>query len=93
MITVNEYYDGTVKSMALNNNDGKFTVGVIMPGEYEFGTDTIEIMTVVCGVIEAMLPGETEFKAYVPFESFRIENGKRFKMRVTYPCSYRCQYI
>lgn len=79
--------------MAVENKDGKFTVGVIMPGEYEFGTDTIEIMTVVCGAIEAMLPGETEFKSYKPFEAFRIEKGLRFKMRVTEPCSYRCQYI
>lgn len=93
MIKVNEYYNGTVKSMAVENKDGNFTVGVIEPGDYEFGTATIEIMTVVCGEIEAMLPGEIAFKAYKPFESFRIEKGEKFKMRVTAPCSYRCQYI
>ncbi len=93
MIKVNEYYDGTVKSMAVENKDGNFTVGVIEPGDYEFGTATIEIMTVVCGEIEAMLPGETEFKMYKPFEAFRIEKDQRFKMRVTAPCSYRCQYL
>lgn len=93
MIKVNEYYDGAVKSMAVENKDGNFTVGVIEPGDYEFGTATIEIMTVVCGEIDAMLPGESAFKTYNPFESFRIEKGEKFKMRVAAPCSYRCQYI
>jgi hypothetical protein len=93
MIKVNEYYEGSVKSMAIELSEGRFTVGVIEPGDYEFGTDTIEIMTVVCGEISAMLPGETEFKSYKPFEAFRIEKGERFKMKVTAPCSYRCQYI
>jgi hypothetical protein len=93
MIKVNEYYNGAVKSMAVENKIGNFTVGVIEAGEYEFGTSTIEIMTVVCGEIEAMLSGENEFKVYKPFESFRIEKGDKFKMRVANTSSYRCEYI
>jgi uncharacterized protein YaiE (UPF0345 family) len=49
MIKVNEYFDGNVKSMGLENEDGKATVGVMAAGEFEFGTSPVEYMTVVSG--------------------------------------------
>ncbi|PLW93856.1 MAG: hypothetical protein C0592_04835 [Marinilabiliales bacterium] len=93
MIQVNEYYEGAVKSMAADNKEGKFTVGVMEAGEYEFGTATIEIMTVVAGEMKVQLPGETEWKVYKPFESYRIEKDKSFKLIIEETCSYRCQYL
>ena len=42
MIEVNEYFDGNVKSFAVNSDAGKKTVGVMKPGEYEFDTQTKE---------------------------------------------------
>jgi purine/pyrimidine-nucleoside phosphorylase len=49
VVTVNEYFEGKVKSLVVNSLEGKKTVGVMEPGEYEFGTQTKEIMTVVTG--------------------------------------------
>ncbi len=49
MFTINEYFDGKVKSIAFQNKQGNFTVGVMDIGEYEFGTNTIERMTVISG--------------------------------------------
>lgn len=49
MIKVNEYFNGTVKSLGYETADGPATVGVMAKGEYEFGTSTLEIMTVVTG--------------------------------------------
>ncbi len=46
MLKVNEYFGGTVKSIALENMEGVATVGVMEAGEYEFGTGTIEPITV-----------------------------------------------
>ncbi len=69
MFNVNEYFDGKVKSMAFENNEGAVTAGVMAPGEYEFGTSTIEYMTVVSGELVVQLPGETEWKSYKPFET------------------------
>ncbi len=37
MITVNEYFDGAVKSLGYQTNEGKSTVGVMEEGEYKFG--------------------------------------------------------
>lgn len=42
MIKNNEYFGGKVKSMAISTNDGRATVGVMVPGSYEFGTTTEE---------------------------------------------------
>ena len=93
MIQVNEYYEGAVKSMAANNKEGKFTVGVMEAGEYEFGTATIEIMTVIAGEMKVLLPGENEWRIYKPFDSYRIEKGDSFKLIIKETCSYRCQYL
>ena len=38
MFKVNEYFDGTVKSIAFGTAEGPATIGVMAPGEYEFGT-------------------------------------------------------
>jgi len=41
MLAVNEYFGGTVKSIGLDNSEGKSTIGVMEAGEYEFGTATV----------------------------------------------------
>lgn len=35
MFKVNEYFDGTVKSIAFGTAEGPATIGVMAPGEYE----------------------------------------------------------
>lgn len=92
MINVNEYFDGKVKSMALENNEGTVTCGVMVPGDYEFGTSTVEYMTVVSGKLTVQLPGETEWKDYNPFETFIVEKDKKFKVKVAETTAYKCVY-
>jgi len=62
MLKVNEYFGGNVKSIAVENEEGVATVGVMEAGEYEFGTSTIEIMTITGGTLDVMLPGESQWK-------------------------------
>lgn len=92
MIKVNEYFEGNVKSMALENEDGKATVGVMAAGEFEFGTSTIEYMTVVSGSMTVLLPGEKEWKTYAPFQTFVVPAGQKFKLKLEHPAAYRCIY-
>ena len=47
MFKVNEYFDGTVKSIAFEMTEGPATIGVMAPGE--FGTAQLEVMHVVAG--------------------------------------------
>ena len=92
MFKVNEYYDGNVMSLAFNNEEGDVTVGVMAPGEYEFGTSTVEYMTVVSGELTVKLPGEDEWKNYAPFETFMVEKDTSFKLIVKQETAYKCLY-
>jgi uncharacterized protein YaiE (UPF0345 family) len=92
MINVNEYFDGRVKSLALENSEGAVTCGVMLPGDYEFGTSTVEYMTVVSGKLTVQLPGETQWKEYKPFETFIVEKDKKFKVKVEETTAYKCLY-
>jgi uncharacterized protein YaiE (UPF0345 family) len=92
MFKVNEYFDGNVKSIALENKDGQATVGVMAPGEYEFGTSTVEYMTVISGMLTVLLPGESEWKDYKEGETFIVEKDATFKLKVREQTAYRCIY-
>lgn len=92
MFKVNEYYDGKVKSLAFENNEGTVTSGVMAPGEYEFGTTTVEYMTVVSGEMLVMQPGETKWKSYKPFETFIVEKDVKFKVKLNEQTAYKCIY-
>lgn len=92
MLQVNEYFEGHVKSIALHNQDGKATVGVIAPGEYEFGTSTKEYMHIVSGTIEAMLPEQTEWKKFIKGDMFTVACCSKFKVRATSDVAYLCIY-
>src|SRR3546814_8704677 len=63
MFKVNEYFDVTVKSIAFGTAEGPATIGVMAPGEYEFGTAQREIMHVVSGALTVQLPDSTDRSA------------------------------
>jgi len=67
-------------------------VGVMAPGEFEFGTTTIEYMTVISGELTVLLPNETTWKSYKPYETFIVEKDSKFKVRVNTQTSYKCLY-
>ena len=92
MINVNEYFGGTVKSLAYKSAEGKSTVGVIEPGEYEFGTSTHETMVVIEGELVALLPGQSEWKSFKNSESFEVHADSSFKVKANSQTSYLCKY-
>ena len=92
MIKVNEYFEGKVKSLGLDNEEGNSTVGVIEAGEFEFGTSTIEYMTVISGEMTVLLPGEAVWKSFKPFQTFMVPKDARFRVRTEEPAAYRCLY-
>ena len=92
MLNNNEYFEGKVKSIGFTSHRGPATVGVLEPGEYEFGTSTIEYMTVVSGKMTVLLPDENEWTEYGPFETFIIGKNKKFKVKNEVACAYLCDY-
>jgi uncharacterized protein YaiE (UPF0345 family) len=92
MFKVNEYFEGKVKSLAFTTAEGAATVGVMAPGEYEFGTSTVEIMTVVSGGLTVRLPGSEEWKGYGEGESFTVGANEKFQLKVASDAAYLCLY-
>lgn len=92
MFKTNQYFDGKVVSIGLESAEGTATVGVMAAGEYEFGTATVEIMTVISGALSVQQPGETEWKTYKKFESFKVAKGVKFRVKCAEDTPYLCLY-
>ncbi|MAE34275.1 MAG: hypothetical protein CMH97_03285 [Oceanospirillaceae bacterium] len=92
MLKVNEYFDGKVMSIALQTETLPATVGVMEPGDYEFGTSQKEVMTIVSGKMEVLLPGSEEWQTFTNGESFEIEANVKFKVRLSGQTAYFCTY-
>jgi len=93
MLTVNEYFQGNVKSIGLTVDGGKATVGVMAPGEYEFGTNCIEVMRVTAGRLTVKLPGQTAWKDFGPGTEFRVDANVKFQLKVPVDTAYLCLYL
>ena len=92
MVEVNEYFDGKVKSFVVNSSQGKKTVGVIQPGEYEFNTQVKETMTVVSGELSVFLPEYGEWEDFGAGASFEVPAQSKFKVKAAQDTAYLCEY-
>lgn len=92
MIPINEYFDGDVKSLGYTANNSNSTIGVMEKGEYEFGTSTHEVMTVIEGEMRVKLPNSEEWKTFKSGESYEIAANKKFTVKVNEQTSYLCKY-
>ncbi|SDW45653.1 pyrimidine/purine nucleoside phosphorylase [Paenibacillus sp. CF384] len=90
----NVYFDGKVTSRTVLFADGtKKTLGIMMPGEYEFGTDVKEIMEIVAGDLKVLLPGDSEWISISGEGEFTVPAHAKFKLQVTTVTDYICSYI
>ena len=93
MFKTNEYFEGKVKSVAFENAEGSFTIGVMDDGEYEFGTSSNEEMTVVNGELEVKLPGEDTWKSYTAGQQFIVDANVSFQVKAKGVSAYLCRYF
>ena len=90
----NIYYDGKVTSRTLKFADGSTkSLGIMLPGEYTFGTDLKEIMEIMAGELDVRLPGETDFKTLSVPCSFEVPANSSFDLVIKAPTDYCCSYI
>ena len=92
MFKTNEYFEGKVKSIAFSTDKGEATIGVMAPGEYEFGTSTREYMTVTSGKLIVKLPNENEWIEFIRNQTFIVEPNNKFLVKVESDSSYICIY-
>jgi uncharacterized protein YaiE (UPF0345 family) len=90
----NVYFDGKVTSRTILFADGsKKTLGVMLPGEFEFNTGDREIMEIMAGELEVLLPGEAAWKTVRGGESFEVPAKSAFRMRVKTLSDYCCSFV
>jgi len=90
----NIYFDGKVTSRTVLFPDGtKKTLGIMLPGEYEFGTSQEEVMEILSGKLEVLLPGNSEWKIIPGGDSFTVPANAKFKLKVSEITDYCCSYI
>ncbi len=90
----NIYFDGKVTSRTVLFPDStKKTLGIMLPGEYEFGTAQAELMEILAGNMDVLLPGETDWKTIVGGQEFNVPANSKFKLKVKEVTDYCCSYI
>ncbi len=92
MIDSNSYFQDTVKSLGYSSAEGKSTVGVMEPGDYEFGTSSHETMIVVEGELQVTFAGTTDVVSFKNGEQFEVEANSSFKVKSVGQTSYLCKY-
>lgn len=90
----NVYFDGKVTSRTIVFADGaKKTLGIMLPGEYEFNTADKELMEILAGDLEVLLPGSSDWKTIKDGEAFEVPAQSKFKLRVRKLTDYCCSFI
>ena len=92
MLVTNEYFDGRVKSIAFQTATLPATVGVMVPGEYEFATSKAETMLVVSGALTVKLPGTDEWREFSEGGRFEVAANEKFRLKVHIDTAYLCTY-
>ncbi len=93
MLNANTYFDGNVQSVGFARNGRRQTVGVIDVGEFHFGTDAAERMTVVSGELEAKFVGRADWQRFPAGTSFEVQAKSGFDVRAVAPAAYLCEYL
>jgi uncharacterized protein YaiE (UPF0345 family) len=89
----NVYFDGKVTSRTVLFPDGsRKTLGIMLPGDYEFGTGDREVMEMLGGEMDVLLPGESEWKTFTTGQSFEVPANSKFKLKVKGVVDYCCSY-
>lgn len=92
-LLTNVYFDGQVTSRNITLSDGtKKTLGLMLPGEYEFATEVNELMEINSGQLEVMLPDSSEWQTISAGMSFKVAGAASFKVKVHSITDYCCSY-
>ncbi len=90
----NIYFNGKVTSRTVIFPDGaKKTLGIMLPGQYEFGTESKEIMEILAGDLDILLPKEKAWKTIKAGDSFEVPAQAKFSLNVKSITDYCCSYI
>ena len=89
----NVYFDGKVTSRNVLFADGtRKTLGFMLPGDYEFSTGAREVMEMLNGEMDVLLPGAAEWQTFRAGQSFEVPANSSFKLKLKGIVDYCCSY-
>ena len=90
----NIYFKGNVISRNIFLKDGsRKTLGVMLPGKYEFNTEARELMEIMSGKLNLKLQNDEEWKLINDGMEFNIPKNSSFKVEVLELVNYTCSYF
>jgi len=90
----NVYFDGKVTSRTVRFADGSTkTLGTMLPGDYEFSTAEKEIMEIMAGELEVLLPGNDGWQEVRGGESFEVPANAKFSLKIKTLTDYCCSFV
>ena len=90
----NIYFEGKVISRNIFLKDGsKKTLGVMLPGEYEFNTESRELMEIISGKLNLKLKNDNDWKLIRDGMDFNVPKNSSFKVKVLELVNYTCSYF
>jgi len=93
MLQHHQYFEGKVQSVGFERNGRRATVGVVDVGEFHFGTDAPERMTVVSGELWVRAPSAAAFRSFPAGTAFEIPGKSGFEVKAESPAAYLCEYL
>lgn len=88
----NTYHDGGVQSIGFTRQGRRMTVGVIAAGQYHFGTEAPERMTVTSGELHVSTDGST-WRSYPAGTQFEVDGNSGFDVRADGASAYLCEFL
>ena len=90
----NIYFKGNVISRNIFLQDGsRKTLGVMLPGKYEFNTDARELMEITSGKLNLKIQNDREWTLIKDGMDFNIPKNSSFKVEVLELVNYICSYF
>ena len=90
----NIYFDGQVTSRTVQFYDGETkTLGIMLPGEYRFNTESPELMEIQQGKVLVKLDGQQDWSEYGSGSSFEVPGASAFDIKVESVTDYCCSYL
>jgi uncharacterized protein YaiE (UPF0345 family) len=90
----NSYFDGKVTSRTVIFSDGsQKSLGIMLPGAYEFSTVDKEIMEILSGDLIVKLPGTDTWQHFQGGDQFEVPANSAFQVKVAEMTDYCCSYI
>jgi purine/pyrimidine-nucleoside phosphorylase len=93
MLKHSSYFEGKVQSVGFERNGRRATAGVIDAGEFHFGTEAAERMTVISGELLVKRPGEASWASFPAGTAFEVPARSGFDVKAREPAAYLCEFL